>query len=181
MWKSVFHVRSTRIWWMNWSLKKKIVTMYSYVARPPVAQSFVISMITTIITMNVKERVTPWFTLDRIDKMVCECGMTPTLSLTQSETNYGKMYLQCNQRHCKLFTWWRFKPKRTVQILTYKCEWFISGLDVKMTFTDLLEALFPIIRRKQCESDVLIFRHRQGWGTWEGCFMGSPINRTLCW
>ena len=156
--------------------------MYSYVARPPVAQSFVISMITNIITMNVKERVTPWFTLDRIDKMVCECGMTPTLSLTQSETNYGKMYLQCNQRHCKLFTWWRFKPnKRTVQILTYKCEWFISGLDVKMTFTDLLEALFPIIRRKQCESDVLIFRHRQGWGTWEGCFMGSPINRTLCW
>ena len=30
-----------------------------------------------------------WFTLDRIYKMVCECGMTPTLSLTQSETNYG--------------------------------------------------------------------------------------------
>ena len=37
----------------------------------------------------------PWFTLDRIEKMVCECGMTPTLSLTQSETNYGKMYLRC--------------------------------------------------------------------------------------
>ena len=64
-----------------------------------------------------------WFTLDRIYKMVCECGMTPTLSLTQSETNYGKMYLQCSQRYCKLFTWWQFKPnKRTVQILTDGCE-----------------------------------------------------------
>ena len=33
--------------------------MYSYVARPPVAQYFVISVITTVITMNVKDRVTP--------------------------------------------------------------------------------------------------------------------------
>ena len=57
--KSVIHVRSTRPWWTDWNLKKKIVTMYSYIARPPVAQSFVISMITTIITMNVKDRVTP--------------------------------------------------------------------------------------------------------------------------
>ena len=55
--------------------------------------------------------------------MVCECGMTPTLSLNQSETNYGKMYLRCGQRHCKLFVWWRFKPnKRSVQILTDGCE-----------------------------------------------------------
>ncbi|CAH3160116.1 unnamed protein product [Pocillopora meandrina] len=46
----------------------------------------------------------PWFTLDRIDKMVCECGMTPTLSLTQSETNYGKMYLRCSRHNCDLFT-----------------------------------------------------------------------------
>ena len=48
--------------------KYKIVTMYSYIARPPVAQSFVISMITTIITMNVKYRVTPgspWTELTR--------------------------------------------------------------------------------------------------------------------
>ena len=65
----------------------------------------------------------PWFTLDRIDKMVCECGMTPTLSLTQSETNYGKMYLRCSRHNCDLFTWWRFKPnKRSVQILTDGCE-----------------------------------------------------------
>ena len=35
----------------------------------------------------------PWFTSDRIDMMVCECGMTPTLSLTQSQTSYGKMHL----------------------------------------------------------------------------------------
>ena len=33
--------------------------MYSYVARPPVAQYFVTSMITTVITINVKDRVTP--------------------------------------------------------------------------------------------------------------------------
>ena len=49
-------------------LKYKIVTMYSYIARPPVAQSFVLSMITTIITMNVKYRVTPgspWTELTR--------------------------------------------------------------------------------------------------------------------
>ena len=49
-------------------LKYKIVTMYSYIARPPVAQSFVISMITTIITTNVKYRVTPgspWTELTR--------------------------------------------------------------------------------------------------------------------
>ena len=45
-----------------------------------------------------------WFTLDRIDKMVCKCGMTPTLSVSfQSETNYGKMFLRSGQRHCKLF------------------------------------------------------------------------------
>ena len=59
VWKSVIHVRSTRAWWTYWNLKKKIVTMYSYVARPPVAQYFVISVITTVITMNVKDRVTP--------------------------------------------------------------------------------------------------------------------------
>ena len=33
--------------------------MYSCVARPPVAQYFVTSMITTVITINVKDRVTP--------------------------------------------------------------------------------------------------------------------------
>ena len=38
------------------------------VSRPPIAQSFLISMITTIITMNFKDRVThgsPWTELTR--------------------------------------------------------------------------------------------------------------------
>ena len=59
VWKSVIHVRSTKPWWTYSNLKKKIVTMYSCVARPPVAQYFVTSMITTVITINVKDRVTP--------------------------------------------------------------------------------------------------------------------------
>ena len=59
VWKSVIHVRSTKPWWTYSNLKKKIVTMYSCVARPPVVQYFVTSMITTVITINVKDRVTP--------------------------------------------------------------------------------------------------------------------------
>ena len=59
VWKSVIHVRSTKPWWTYSNLKKKIVTMYSCVARPPVAQYFVTSMITTVIIINVKDRVTP--------------------------------------------------------------------------------------------------------------------------
>ena len=59
VWKSVIYVRSTKPWWTYSNLKKKIVTMYSCVARPPVVQYFVTSMITTVITINVKDRVTP--------------------------------------------------------------------------------------------------------------------------
>ena len=145
---SVIHVRSTRPWWTDWNLKEKIVTMYSYVVRPPVTQSFVIPMTTTIITMNVKSRVTPGSPWTEFTRWCANVEWLPHCHWL-NQTNYGKMYLQCSQRHCKLFTWWQFKPnKRTVQILTDGCEWFISGIDVKMTFADLLEALFPIIRRK---------------------------------
>ena len=89
--------------------------------QPKLAQSPKRDLSIKIIYFPYKSGV--WFTLDRIDKMVCECGMTPTLSSTQSETNYGKMYLRCSRHNCDLFTWWRFKPnKRSVQILTDGCE-----------------------------------------------------------
>ena len=45
--------------------------------------------------------------MDTISRMVCECGLTPTLSMSKSDKDYGKMYLRCPQRNCDLFQWWR--------------------------------------------------------------------------
>ena len=66
-----------------------------------------------------REQGHPWFTLDTIGRMVCECGLTPTLSMCKSDKNYQKMYLRFPQRNCDLFQWWRFKSsKKTQQILS---------------------------------------------------------------
>ena len=53
-----------------------------------------------------REQGHSWFTLDTISRMVCECGLTPTLSTSKSDKDYGKMYLRCPQRNCDLFQWW---------------------------------------------------------------------------
>lgn len=59
-----------------------------------------------------------WFTLDRIDRMVCECGRSPTLSISMSEKNRNRKYLRCVFRECDLFTWWNTRPfKKTQEIL----------------------------------------------------------------
>ena len=59
-----------------------------------------------------------WFTLDRIDRMVCECGRSPTLSISMSEKNRNRMYLRCAFRECDLFAWWNTRPfKKTQEIL----------------------------------------------------------------
>ena len=70
-----------------------------------------------------REQGHSWFTLDSISRMVCECGLTPTLTMSKSDKNYGKKYLRCPQRNCNLFQWWRFKPlKKTQQILCADME-----------------------------------------------------------
>ena len=56
-----------------------------------------------------------WFSLDTISRMVCECGLTPTLSMSKSDNNYNKMYLRCPQGNFALFQWWCFKPSKETQ------------------------------------------------------------------
>ena len=55
-----------------------------------------------------REQGYSWFTLNTISRMVCEGGLTPTLSMSESDKDYGTMYLRCTQRNCNLFQWWRF-------------------------------------------------------------------------
>ncbi|PFX12178.1 hypothetical protein AWC38_SpisGene23900 [Stylophora pistillata] len=57
----------------------------------------------------------PWFTLERIEQMKCQCGEDPTLSMSSSQKNKNRMYLRCNRRECDLFTWWDRKPYMPVQ------------------------------------------------------------------
>ena len=50
-----------------------------------------------------KEQGHSWFTLDTISRMVCECGLILTFSMSKSDKNYGTMYLRCPKRNCDLF------------------------------------------------------------------------------
>ena len=139
MWKSVIHVRSTRPWWTNCNLKK-ILTMYSYIAQPPARCPPARNPTTRFLTAHCpvfsnlndynhyyyefQRQGHPWFTLDRIDKMVCECGITPTLSLTQSGTNHGKMYLRCSQSQSNVH--WRCHKCIHVDATNVNYAWFLK-------------------------------------------------------
>ncbi|PFX23491.1 hypothetical protein AWC38_SpisGene11984 [Stylophora pistillata] len=53
-----------------------------------------------------------WYTLDRIHTMQCECGVAPSLSLSESEHNFHKINLRCIENVCGLFTFWRIHPRK---------------------------------------------------------------------
>ena len=56
-----------------------------------------------------------WFTRDRIAKMKCACGFDPTLKMSNSEKNPGRMYITCRDNLCdNFFSWWDSMPNRYV-------------------------------------------------------------------
>ena len=56
-----------------------------------------------------------WFTRERIAKMKCSCGFDPTLKMSNSEKNPGRMYITCRDNLCEnFFSWWDSMPNRFV-------------------------------------------------------------------
>ena len=58
-----------------------------------------------------------WFTFERVAKMKCKCGYDPTLVVSKSVDNPGRMYLRCRDNLCDFFSWWDMKPYRPVQVI----------------------------------------------------------------
>ena len=64
---------------------------------------------------KVRSQGNKWFTRERIAKMKCSCGFDPTLKMSNSEKNPGRMYITCRDNLCdNFFSWWDSMPNRYV-------------------------------------------------------------------
>ena len=63
---------------------------------------------------KVRDQAHMWFTRDRIAQMKCGCGFDPTLKMSNSPKNPGRMYITCRDNLCDIFSWWNAMPNRFV-------------------------------------------------------------------
>ena len=63
---------------------------------------------------RVRDQAHSWFTRDRIAQMKCGCGFDPTLKMSNSPRNPGRMYITCRDNICDIFSWWNAMPNRFV-------------------------------------------------------------------